>query len=115
MHPGGAAVLRDVAGQDATSAFYNLHRHEVLSKYPTVYFLAFLLSILKLLKHVYLIYLIFFDHYKYAKLKIGNVEGESPEVETPKAGALSHVPYAEPTFLKSEFHSPYYKGILSSP
>ncbi|KAH7026241.1 acyl-CoA dehydrogenase-like protein [Microdochium trichocladiopsis] len=32
-HPGGEAVLRQVAGQDATSAFYNLHRHEVLSKY----------------------------------------------------------------------------------
>lgn len=32
-HPGGESVLRQVAGQDATSAFYNLHRHEVLTKY----------------------------------------------------------------------------------
>ena len=32
-HPGGETVLQQVAGQDATSAFYNLHRHEVLSKY----------------------------------------------------------------------------------
>lgn len=32
-HPGGESVLRQVAGQDATSAFYNLHRHEVLSRY----------------------------------------------------------------------------------
>jgi hypothetical protein len=32
-HPGGESVLRQVAGQDATTAFYNLHRHEVLSKY----------------------------------------------------------------------------------
>lgn len=32
-HPGGETVLRQVAGQDATSAFYNLHRHEVLTKY----------------------------------------------------------------------------------
>ncbi|KXJ91120.1 acyl-CoA dehydrogenase-like protein [Microdochium bolleyi] len=32
-HPGGEAVLRQVAGQDATAAFYNLHRHEVLAKY----------------------------------------------------------------------------------
>lgn len=32
-HPGGEAVLRQVGGQDATVAFYNLHRHEVLSKY----------------------------------------------------------------------------------
>lgn len=32
-HPGGESVLRQIAGQDATSAFYNLHRHEVLTKY----------------------------------------------------------------------------------
>ena len=32
-HPGGEAVLRQVAGTDATTAFYNLHRHEVLQKY----------------------------------------------------------------------------------
>jgi len=32
-HPGGESVLRQVAGTDATSAFYNLHRHEVLQKY----------------------------------------------------------------------------------
>ena len=33
-HPGGNVVLQQVAGQDATQAFYNLHRHEVLQKYP---------------------------------------------------------------------------------
>ncbi|KAI0472843.1 acyl-CoA dehydrogenase/oxidase [Xylariaceae sp. FL0804] len=32
-HPGGESVLRQVAGTDATVAFYNLHRHEVLAKY----------------------------------------------------------------------------------
>lgn len=34
-HPGGAAALlnADVAGQDATEQFYNLHRHAVLQKY----------------------------------------------------------------------------------
>lgn len=32
-HPGGESVLRQVAGQDATTAFYNLHRHEVLTRY----------------------------------------------------------------------------------
>lgn len=32
-HPGGEFVLKQVAGADATDAFYNLHRHEVLQKY----------------------------------------------------------------------------------
>jgi len=32
-HPGGSVVLEQVAGQDATTAFYNLHRQEVLEKY----------------------------------------------------------------------------------
>lgn len=32
-HPGGSVVLTQVAGQDATTAFYNLHRHEVLQQY----------------------------------------------------------------------------------
>lgn len=32
-HPGGGVVLTQVAGQDATAAFYNLHRHEVIQKY----------------------------------------------------------------------------------
>ncbi|KAK3726089.1 hypothetical protein LTR37_000237 [Vermiconidia calcicola] len=32
-HPGGSVVLEQVAGQDATQAFYNLHRHEVLQQY----------------------------------------------------------------------------------
>lgn len=32
-HPGGSVVLSQIAGQDATTAFFNLHRHEVLEKY----------------------------------------------------------------------------------
>lgn len=35
-HPGGSVVLEQVAGQDATSAFYNLHRQEVLTKYASL-------------------------------------------------------------------------------
>ncbi|RYP60210.1 hypothetical protein DL770_010039 [Monosporascus sp. CRB-9-2] len=75
-HPGGEAVLRQVAGQDATAAFYNLHRHEVLTKYED--------------------------------LCIGTIEGEKPQVFTPKPGDLSPVPYAEPLWLTPAFKSPYY-------
>lgn len=35
-HPGGTVVLHQIAGSDATSAFYNLHRHEVLQKYSSL-------------------------------------------------------------------------------
>nr|KAJ3419343.1 hypothetical protein HK105_007067 [Polyrhizophydium stewartii] len=33
MHPGGEQIILEVAGKDATEAFYSFHRHEVLSKY----------------------------------------------------------------------------------
>lgn len=35
-HPGGNVVLQQVAGQDATTAFFNLHRYEVLQKYDNL-------------------------------------------------------------------------------
>lgn len=35
-HPGGSVVLHQVAGQDATEAFYNLHRQEVLRDYSSL-------------------------------------------------------------------------------
>ena len=35
-HPGGASVLTQFAGTDATTAFYNLHRHEVIQKYTNL-------------------------------------------------------------------------------
>lgn len=35
-HPGGEAVLKQVAGTDATEAFYNLHKQEVLQKYASL-------------------------------------------------------------------------------
>ncbi|KAJ7179593.1 acyl-CoA dehydrogenase/oxidase [Mycena filopes] len=64
LHPGGANVLfaDGIAGQDATQAFFGLHRLEVLHR-PS-----------------------------YARLQIGTIQ----------------VPYAEPTWLSSGFHSPYY-------
>ncbi|KIO34369.1 hypothetical protein M407DRAFT_218567 [Tulasnella calospora MUT 4182] len=81
LHPGGLAVLLDenVAGQDATDVFYQLHRHEVLLK-PG-----------------------------YARLQVGVVEGEEPEVKAQQVGEISKVPYAEPTWLTPGFSSPYYK------
>ncbi|KAG8871386.1 hypothetical protein FRB97_008761 [Tulasnella sp. 331] len=81
LHPGGLNVLLDeeVAGQDATQVFYSLHRQEVLQK-PG-----------------------------YVRLQIGVVEGEKSAVAPPQPGALSQVPYAEPTWLSQGFHSPYFK------
>lgn len=75
-HPGGEFVLKQVAGQDATEAFYNLHRQEVLEKY--------------------------------SDLCIGTLENEKPEILEMHPGDLSPVPYAEPTWLTPQFHSPYY-------
>lgn len=34
-HPGGSVVLSQIGGTDATTAFYNLHRHEVLQKFAS--------------------------------------------------------------------------------
>ncbi|KAJ7727303.1 acyl-CoA dehydrogenase [Mycena maculata] len=80
MHPGGLSVLLDeeIAGQDATDAFFGLHRHEVLLK-P-----------------------------QYQRLQIGVVAGEKQQIFPRELGALSAVPYAEPTWLNPGFHSPYY-------
>ncbi|CAJ1366003.1 unnamed protein product [Effrenium voratum] len=33
LHPGGAKVLEELGGKDVTEEFYELHRHEVLTKY----------------------------------------------------------------------------------
>ena len=101
MHPGGAAVLLDddigqcalllfpsrfhqfvsLAGQDATEAFYGLHRHEVLER-P-----------------------------QYQRLQIGYIDGETSSVNGRTIGQVSKVPYAEPTWLAEGYHSPYYKEV----
>ncbi|KAF5327227.1 hypothetical protein D9619_004911 [Psilocybe cf. subviscida] len=80
LHPGGAAVLLDgeIAGQDATEAFYGLHRHEVIEK-P-----------------------------QYKRLQIGVIEGEKSVITGRLQGELSKVPYAEPTWLADGYHNPYY-------
>jgi predicted heme/steroid binding protein len=80
LHPGGASVLLDdeVAGQDATEAFYGLHKHEILER-P-----------------------------QYRRLQIGTIKDETPLIVSNTAGEISHVPYAEPTWLTDGFYSPYY-------
>ncbi|KAH7928235.1 acyl-CoA dehydrogenase NM domain-like protein [Leucogyrophana mollusca] len=80
LHPGGVSVLleEDVAGQDATEAFYGLHRHEVLQR-P-----------------------------QYQRLQIGTIQGEKSVIYSRITGEASTVPYAEPTWLVEGYHSPYY-------
>nr|UOO00980.1 long-chain acyl-CoA dehydrogenase [Ganoderma lucidum] len=80
LHPGGISVFHedDIAGQDATEAFYGLHRHEVLLR-P-----------------------------QYQRLQIGVLQGEESVIYSHIAGELSKVPYAEPLGLAKEYHSPYY-------
>jgi len=81
MHPGGLSVLLDeeVAGQDATTVFFSLHRYEVLQK-----------------PHL-------------ARLQIGVVMDEKQQIFPRAVGALSEVPYGEPTWLTKGYYSPYYK------
>lgn len=69
------------AGQDATEAFFSLHRHEILLK-P-----------------------------QYARLQIGSIQGSEPVIKPRASGELSNVPYAEPTWLADGFHSPYFKEV----
>ncbi|KAH0839550.1 acyl-CoA dehydrogenase/oxidase [Lanmaoa asiatica] len=80
LHPGGANVLYapGVAGKDATDVFFGIHRHEVLLRT------------------------------QYARLQIGTISGQAERIKAPAPGALSLVPYAEPTWLSPGFHSPYY-------
>lgn len=66
------------AGQDATDAFFGLHRHEVLLR-P-----------------------------QYARLQIGKIAGQEEQIKPPIPGELSKVPYAEPTWLSPGYSSPYY-------
>lgn len=68
----------EVAGKDATDAFFGLHRHEVLLT-P-----------------------------RYARLQIGTVQGQKEVIPAPVKGAISQVPYAEPSWLAKGYHSPYF-------
>ncbi|KAF9525679.1 acyl-CoA dehydrogenase/oxidase [Crepidotus variabilis] len=82
MHPGGISILlnEEVAGQDATQAFFGLHRQEVLNKL------------------------------QYQKLRIGVIEGAPANAfpTVAPSDALDKVPYAEPAWLTEGYHSPYF-------
>jgi len=73
-----------LAGQDATEAFYGLHKHEIIVK-P-----------------------------QYARLQIGVIEGEKSVIHGRVHGELSKVPYAEPTWLTAGYFSPYFSEVCSS-
>jgi len=78
MHPGGEQIIRQYAGQDATETFYDLHRQSVLEKY-------------------------------HPRLCIGKIKGEDDVgIVGSDIGALSDVPYAESTFWRNEWKSPFY-------
>lgn len=72
----------ELAGQDATEAFYGLHKHEVLLK-P-----------------------------QYTRLQIGVIEGQESVIYGRIPGELSKVPYAEPTWLTEGYHSSYYTKVM---
>ncbi|KAJ3514588.1 hypothetical protein NLJ89_g2288 [Agrocybe chaxingu] len=81
MHPGGLSVLFDeeIAGQDATEAFFSLHRYEVLER-P-----------------------------QYKRLVVGTITGQQQQIIPRAVGGLSKVPYSEPAWLTPGYYSPYYK------
>lgn len=69
------------AGQDATEAFYGLHKQEVL------------------------------DRPQYKRLVIGTIQDEESLIASPGPGDISLVPYAEPTWLTPGYYSPYFKEV----
>lgn len=77
----GLCLIDTTAGQDATDIFFSLHRYEVLQK-P-----------------------------QYQRLIIGQIEGEESTIYDRVVGEPSAVPYAEPTWLSSGYHSPYYTEV----
>ncbi|KIM20508.1 hypothetical protein M408DRAFT_135293 [Serendipita vermifera MAFF 305830] len=83
MHPGGMGVLLDprVAGKDATTAFFSLHRAEVLAK-PA-----------------------------YKRLIVGSLPksiSTGPKLLPPKHDELSKVPYGEAMWLGDGYSSAYH-------
>lgn len=83
IHPGGAGVLlaSDIAGKDASEAFFSLHRSSVLAKYKRLII---------------------------GKLD-SDASASSTKYVLPLDGELSPVPYAEPSWLVPSYKSPYFK------
>ncbi|EGN95089.1 hypothetical protein SERLA73DRAFT_95759 [Serpula lacrymans var. lacrymans S7.3] len=81
LHPGGEAVFleAEIAGQDATDAFYSLHRHEVILR-P-----------------------------QFSRLQVGILTDEESVIYGRVCGEPSTIPYGEPTWLSDGYYSPYYK------
>lgn len=75
------SLFLSIAGQDATEAFFGLHRYEVLER-P-----------------------------QYQRLQIGVIEGEEPQLYGIVKGKISEVPYAEPSWLVKGYHSPYFTDV----
>jgi hypothetical protein len=48
---------------------------------------------------------------QYSRLQVGVIAGEEQQIFPRAIGALSAVPYAEPTWLNPGFHSPYYTEV----
>lgn len=78
-HPGGNVLLQQIAGRDATTDFYNLHRQEVLYRYAPKLLIGTIAG-----------------------------ETPVVAVDPPAPGSLSTVPYAEPLWLSPAYKSPYY-------
>ena len=76
-------ITSSLAGQDATDAFYGLHRHEVLQRT------------------------------QYKRLQIGTIQGQKSVIYDRVVGEVSQVPYAEPTWLTPGYFSPYYSDVRS--
>ena len=45
---------------------------------------------------------------KYSRYIVGHIKDETPEIEPFQVGAVSKVPFAEPSWLLPVYHSPYY-------
>ena len=79
LHPGGEGVLQPYAGKDATEIFFELHKLEVLARYPRL-----------------------------KKGRLASALASRPAVETQLApGRISEVPYAEVGFWQGQ-PSPYF-------